>query len=284
MLGLLTRGARAKRLVVVAAVVVSVAAGTGIAAAAGVVTLPFSGNGNTINGCYSPGGQLKVLTPKQSTCPGGMTPIQWNITGPQGPQGIQGPQGPRGPAGPQGIEGPAGPQGAQGPQGPRGATGPAGTNVAAGTSCPSGEFVTGFSSTGAVICASVSTTTTSPGSSCPANTQFTFSTTGSPAGLVAGMQSWGGGTTTQTVAGNPNCSVTVQAPIGYINDAPGTSGWTIVSWNGFTSASGVVQLPSCGSGAAFGTTSYPSVNGTYPTCSDALDVNTSTDTFVVTAS
>lgn len=284
MLRWFTRGARAKRLAVVAAVVVSLGAGTGIAAAAGVVTLPFSGDGNTINGCYSPGGQLKVLTAKHSTCPGGMTPIQWNVTGPQGPQGPQGIPGPRGPQGIQGIQGATGPRGPQGIPGPQGATGPAGTNVAAGKSCPSSEYVTGFSSSGDIICASIPTTTTSPGSSCPANTQFTFTTTGSPAGLVAGMQSWGGVTTTQTLASNPNCSVTVQAPVGYINDAPGTSGWTIVSWKGFTSASGVVELPSCGSGSAFGTTSSPSVNGNYPTCSDALDVNTSSDTFVVTAS
>lgn len=141
--------------------------------------------------------------------------------------------------------------------------------------------MTGFTSTGAIICAAMPTTTLA---SCPANSQLTFTTTGSPAGALAGEQSWDGKTTTATVSGHPNCSVTVQAPIGYINDAPGQSGWTIVSWTGFTSASGVVQLPSCGSGSAFGTTSYPSINGNYPTCSDALDVNTSTDTFVVTAS
>jgi hypothetical protein len=44
-----------------------VALGTGIAVAAGV-TLPFSGDGNTINGCYSSGGALKVLTPSEQRC------------------------------------------------------------------------------------------------------------------------------------------------------------------------------------------------------------------------
>jgi hypothetical protein len=44
--------------------------GTGVAWAAGV-TLPFSGDGNTINGCYSSGGALKVLTPSSPTCPTG---------------------------------------------------------------------------------------------------------------------------------------------------------------------------------------------------------------------
>jgi len=39
------------------------------------VTLPLSGDGNTIQGCYSSGGALKVLTPSQPTCPDGFTPI-----------------------------------------------------------------------------------------------------------------------------------------------------------------------------------------------------------------
>ena len=57
-----------------AVTLMTIGAGTGIAVATGV-TLPFSGDGNTINGCYSPGGQLMVLTPVQKTCPTGMTPI-----------------------------------------------------------------------------------------------------------------------------------------------------------------------------------------------------------------
>ena len=81
--------------------------GAGVAVADGV-TLPFSGDGNTINGCYSSGGALKVLTPSAPTCPRGYTPIQWNQTGPQGAQGTQGPAGPQGPIGPQGPAGPSG--------------------------------------------------------------------------------------------------------------------------------------------------------------------------------
>jgi hypothetical protein len=95
------------RLVALGAAAALGAAGAGAAVAAGV-TLPFSGDGNTINGCYSSGGALKVLTPTQSTCPDGYTPIHWSVTGPQGPIG------PQGPAGPQGTEGPAGPQGPAG--------------------------------------------------------------------------------------------------------------------------------------------------------------------------
>jgi Collagen triple helix repeat (20 copies) len=99
-----------------AALVTAVALGTGIAVAAGV-TLPFSGDGNTINGCYSSGGALKVLTPSEPTCPSGYTSISWNQTGPQGPPGPTGPQGPAGPQGPQGDTGPTGPAGPAGPAG-----------------------------------------------------------------------------------------------------------------------------------------------------------------------
>lgn len=73
------------------------------------VTLPFSGeDGNTINGCFSNGGNLKVLTPSEPACPKGYQQITWNV---EGPQGLQGPQGIPGPQGVQGIQGPPGPSG-----------------------------------------------------------------------------------------------------------------------------------------------------------------------------
>ena len=218
-----------------------------------------------------------VLTATHTTCPSGMTPIHWIVTGPVGPAGATGATGPQGPAGETGAAGPAGATGATGPQGP---AGPAGTNVAAGHACPAGQFVTGFTANGDLACAAPSTTTTT---ACPANSQLTFSVTGSPAGALAGLQSWPGGTETLAVPGLPGCTVTVQKPAGTISNLTGT-GWSVLSWTGFTSASGVVQEPSCGSGSAFGTPSYPGINGNYPTCSDGLDVDTSTDTFVVTAS
>ena len=90
------------RIAVAALIILGTAAGAALAAG---VTLPFSVDGNTINGCYSPGGALKVLTPTQSTCPDGYTPIHWNVSGPQGPAGPQGPQGDQGPAGPPGPKG-----------------------------------------------------------------------------------------------------------------------------------------------------------------------------------
>src|SRR5436853_103594 len=54
-----------RRLAAVAVVSVAViAVSCGVAIAAGVsVSLPFSGDGNTINGCYSSGGALKIKTP-----------------------------------------------------------------------------------------------------------------------------------------------------------------------------------------------------------------------------
>ena len=259
--------------VLVAAAIFSLLGATaGIAAASGV-SLPFSSDGTTINGCYSTGGQLKVLTPKQTTCPAGMTPIQWNVTGPAGAQGPAGPVGPTGATGPQGPVGPVGPAGPTGPTGATGPQGPAGTNVAAGQTCPSGEYVTGFDLTGNIVCASL------PGPACPANSTLTFSVTSSP---TATLEYWTGGSQTLSLSGNPNCSVTVENPSGVINGVPATNGWVITSWNGFTSATGVVETPSCG-----GFLSSASVNGNYPVCSNAstvLESGPSSDSFVVTAS
>jgi hypothetical protein len=87
-----------RKLVLVGAAVALLVTGAGVAVASGV-TLPFSGDGNTINGCYASGGTLRVLTPAQPLCPDGFSPIHWNVTGPRGPQGPQGAQGQQGPAG-----------------------------------------------------------------------------------------------------------------------------------------------------------------------------------------
>jgi hypothetical protein len=84
------------------------------AALAAGASLPFSGDGNTVNGCYSPGGALKLQTTSEPGCPKGYTPIQWNATGPQGPAG---------PTGAAGATGQTGATGATGPQGPAGSSG-----------------------------------------------------------------------------------------------------------------------------------------------------------------
>jgi hypothetical protein len=96
-----------RRLAVTLVALGAVPALCGVAMAAGV-TLPFTGDGNTIAGCYSSGGALKVRTPSEPSCPSGYTKLQWNVTGPRGAEGPQGPAGPDGPQGPQGPAGPAG--------------------------------------------------------------------------------------------------------------------------------------------------------------------------------
>jgi hypothetical protein len=96
---------RKKLVLSAAAVALATMLGTGVAWATGVA-LPFTGS--TINGCYSPGGALRVLTSASPTCPPGDTVITWSQTGPQGPAGPQGGTGPAGPAGPAGAAGAAG--------------------------------------------------------------------------------------------------------------------------------------------------------------------------------
>jgi hypothetical protein len=84
-----------------------------------IALLPFMpstahAQGGAIYACVGPSGALRYVT-SASQCRANEVPVQWSITGPQGPAGAQGPAGPAGPEGPQG---PQGPQGADGPQGP----------------------------------------------------------------------------------------------------------------------------------------------------------------------
>ena len=86
--------------------------------------------GTVIHACYkSNTGALRFIVPR-GHCPGGQTPISWNIAGPAGARG------PTGPAGFQGIQGFAGANGIQGANnavtGVTGATGPTGATGAAG--------------------------------------------------------------------------------------------------------------------------------------------------------
>src|SRR5689334_13737576 len=88
------------------------------------------GSGSVIHGCYQfRSGALRIIDHPQATCRNNETPLQWNQTGPAGPQGAQGPaglQGPKGDTGPtglQGMPGPKGDKGDPGPQGPKGDTG-----------------------------------------------------------------------------------------------------------------------------------------------------------------
>lgn len=126
------------------------------AIAGGVAYATIPGPDGTINGCYrisedDQKGQLRVVN-DATACRSNEAPISWNQVGPQGPQG---PSGQAGPPGPQGAPGPQGEQGIQGPQGPEGPKGDKGDpgNLAlAGRSCPSGSVVTGFDSSGDLVC------------------------------------------------------------------------------------------------------------------------------------
>jgi Collagen triple helix repeat (20 copies) len=111
-------------------------AALGIAGIVAIVQAAIPDPSGVIHACYRANGNLRLVD--KSSCTGNETPISWNQSGPQGPEGVAGPQGtpgsqgapgPQGPPGPQGVagsQGAQGPQGAPGPQGPQGSPGPAG--------------------------------------------------------------------------------------------------------------------------------------------------------------
>ncbi|TWP37002.1 collagen-like protein [Leekyejoonella antrihumi] len=246
---------------------------------------------------------VEIGTSPRKHCVGHQVQITWSQTGPTGPQGPVGPRGATGATGatgargatgatgakgdtgatgargavgatgPAGPTGPKGETGATGPAGPAGPQGPAGVNASAGTSCPSGDYVSGFDTAGKLLCTAL------PVAACPANSVLTFSATSAPTDT---FEFWTGGEQTVTLAGHPGCSVTVARPLGIINNVPAGTGWAIVSKTGFTSAGSTVKNPNCG-----GALSSASVSGTYPVCSNAstaLESGHSSDEFVVTAS
>src|SRR5690348_12249941 len=88
-----------------------------------------SGPSGVLEACINPGNGGMRLVDANTPCHNNETGVQWNVTGPQGPQGPQGPVGPQGPAGPQGPQGATGPQGLTGPAGPEGPQGPAGSSA-----------------------------------------------------------------------------------------------------------------------------------------------------------
>ncbi len=116
-------------LVAVASSVVVVGGG---ALAWGQLAAAIPDANGVIHACYNTtprqSGALRVIdTDAGQTCNSTYeTPLNFNQTGPVGPQGPMGPAGPQGLTGPQGAEGPKGDAGAQGPAGSQGPTGPAG--------------------------------------------------------------------------------------------------------------------------------------------------------------
>jgi uncharacterized protein YjbI with pentapeptide repeats len=82
-----------------------------IGASAGSVVSAHGGDASRIHACLNPGNGTIYVVEAGQACGSNQTALDWNIQGPQGPQGIEGPQGP------QGIQGPQGPAGPQGPLG-----------------------------------------------------------------------------------------------------------------------------------------------------------------------
>ncbi len=78
-----------------------------VALLTGGVALATHDDGNTIHGCISKKGAVRIVD-DPSLCMVNESLTEWNIVGPQGPQG------PQGPAGPAGATGPEGPQGSPG--------------------------------------------------------------------------------------------------------------------------------------------------------------------------
>jgi hypothetical protein len=87
-----------KRLWIAVAAVAAIVTGAGVASAVG--------EDNTVKACYDRGGSLKLQIGDE--CPRGWTPVQWNVTGPQGLTGEPGQDGADGEPGPPGPPGPAG--------------------------------------------------------------------------------------------------------------------------------------------------------------------------------
>ena len=129
------RSSRRGIAVAVAAALLVAMASTALAAA---VVTSIIGPDGIIHGCYkAQNGQLRVV-PAGEACGPSELAIQWNQTGPQGPQGIQGVPGPTGATGAQGVPGPTGATGPQGVPGPTGATGAQGVPGPTGATGPQG--------------------------------------------------------------------------------------------------------------------------------------------------
>lgn len=96
-----------------------IGAGAGLLVLAGgaIASASIPDSSGVIHACYqSPppvhGANLQIIdTGAGGSCGGGMVPLTWNQTGPQGPVGATGANGPQGPAGATGATGPQGPAG-----------------------------------------------------------------------------------------------------------------------------------------------------------------------------
>jgi len=120
-------------------VLVSLAAvGAFLAVGAGIAYASIPDGDGVIHGCYNPEtGALRVidsdpLGPIKGQCGSAEKPLNWNQTGPVGPQGAPGSPGAPGPQGVPGPTGTRGPQGVPGPSGPPGPPGAAAKKTVSG--------------------------------------------------------------------------------------------------------------------------------------------------------
>jgi Collagen triple helix repeat (20 copies) len=148
--------ARRKRLTAVAACIVAVVVGSGVALAVTSV--------GSINACYvKASGALRVVDASVTQCQKGENSLTWAQTpapGPKGDAGAAGAKGDPGDAGAQGPKGDTGVIGFQGSDGPRGPQGPPGSHgyvfvwgdehdlpplgaVQADVACPAGKVAVG---------------------------------------------------------------------------------------------------------------------------------------------
>jgi hypothetical protein len=118
----------------------------GVTVAAAVAALALVGwahdDANAIHACVDGQGRIRIIGGTES-CGSRETPLEWNIQGPIGPQGLQGPVGPQGVQGPQGEQGLPGPQGERGPQGDPGPRGPGALRVVDANGSEVGIFLAG---------------------------------------------------------------------------------------------------------------------------------------------
>ena len=94
---------RPARVIASSALVVGVVGG-GFAAAS--LAFASTSTSSTLIACEGHEGSLRLVS-SASDCRHNERVVQWNVTGPTGPQGLTGPQGPTGPKGPTGPAGPA---------------------------------------------------------------------------------------------------------------------------------------------------------------------------------
>jgi len=94
-----------------------------------IAVFAVSMSAQSISGCADKNtGSLRRIVPP-AVCKSSETPVNWNIQGPTGPQGLTGAQGPQGIQGLTGAQGPQGVQGLIGPQGIQGEPGTPGTSA-----------------------------------------------------------------------------------------------------------------------------------------------------------